>query len=756
MSEKVKKAAEKQRAAAAAAEAEKIRQQMIDEMYEEIRLEKYNFEQRALLDEQQMEMRKIQLENTWSAVHKNQEAFEKYLLDDEKEENWIWYTKCDGLPNPAVQSDMNTYFFIWSMENANFTMAHIANKCRIIIYLLIKVDELIERAKSNSTGYIEEWKVIRQRFRNKLEEGVNQACYRLLRQIERDMVRVDMKNAIYVYESAEITSCLWALIKLPISLRVVPVNDRKAIEVEFREIGISIKMPLDIDGYCMAIRGLWTIYDHISDTCSTYEMAEIPIESQLNIDLLTYCQNLYSSKQQIREDQAEEREKRLQEKKAKLEKLQNPPAVIKPDRKKKGKKQIKVKKSEPEADLEPLPYLPTPDEILLSREEDIRKALRKHLSIRSEKTEINLRKYKILGGIYHVDLFYQPPQPKDLGKRTFLTTLEIPKELKQVPFYKEYHPPAPAPDDERTPEVIEEEIKALEAAMEALALVTLKLPNTILWFEPPLVAHWMAEKKIWSTQFIHDIKFNEEQQMITFRTGRLGIHGLAANKFVNLPFQSWELKPDCGKNSKTGILLNIIGAAVQVEFIVREDTVCLSSMIGGTCSALEDIIGRYMKIKSLMRTMQSSGCDLFPERDAFCYVKGLSMKHPIMERHLQECMGLLCTGYSFSWSRWNATRSSREIVVQCKELTGSANERSSLTLLVTPVQTVEIQCSEVSQEFSDAPTDGEHAKFYSDLYHYALHKASIKTGIAMNEISFKLVRSVVSLLQLTNVISMSS
>lgn len=37
---------------------------------------------------------------------------------------------------------------------------------------------------------------------------------------------------------------------------------------------------------------------------------------------------------------------------------------------------------------------------------------------------MNLRKYRILGGVFRVDLLYQPPQPKDLGKETYLTTRE--------------------------------------------------------------------------------------------------------------------------------------------------------------------------------------------------------------------------------------------------------------------------------------------------------------------------------------------
>lgn len=54
--------------------------------------------------------------------------------------------------------------------------------------------------------------------------------------------------------------------------------------------------------------------------------------------------------------------------------------------------------------------------------DDSRKELRKLLFTRCEKTEINLRKYKILGGVYHIDLIYQPPQPKDMRGNIFLTT----------------------------------------------------------------------------------------------------------------------------------------------------------------------------------------------------------------------------------------------------------------------------------------------------------------------------------------------
>ena len=68
--------------------------------------------------------------------------------------------------------------------------------------------------------------------------------------------------------------------------------------------------------------------------------------------------------------------------------------------------------------------------------------------------------------------------------------------------------------------------------------------------------------------------------------------------------------------------------------------------------------------------MRDGGCDLFPEADAYSYVKGLPVKHLVTEKHLQACIGLLCTAYTFAWSRWNATRVPRQIVIQFKELHG--------------------------------------------------------------------------------------
>ena len=48
------------------------------------------------------------------------------------------------------------------------------------------------------------------------------------------------------------------------------------------------------------------------------------------------------------------------------------------------------------------------------------------------------------------------------------------------------------------------------------------------------------------------------------RTTRLGVMGLAMNRFANLPFQNWEMKPSGPQNAS----LTLMGSIVVAEFTI--------------------------------------------------------------------------------------------------------------------------------------------------------------------------------------------
>ncbi|XP_071861726.1 dynein axonemal intermediate chain 7 isoform X2 [Bombus fervidus] len=719
---------------------EDIRDLMIKDMQEEIRLEQYDKKRKMEMEAEEATIRQTQLKQTSVILSRHWTEYANNILNLKQEENWARYMTCDGLPDPGSLSDMNTFLFLWPLSDKEASMNTIEEKCRVITHLLSKIDRIIRFSTIDSKEYVVECESIATKLRIELQRWIDLACYRLLRNIEANMIREDMKTTRYVRATNKAVCCVWAPIALPIGLkrqggdieRSSLIAHGKSIEIEFEEMKLTIKMPSDLDCHRMAIRGLWLAYDHYSIEANSYRMPQLPENLfdlwNPSLDLLEYSTREYEEKVRLHEEQAEGRRLRLEEKKAILERMEYPPVSPRLDKRRKREKAMSES--------------------------------RKLLFTRCETTEVNLRKYRILGGVFRVDLLYQPPQPKDLGKETYLTTLELPKEPKFVPFLRSYETPKAPLESERTPEVIEAEMKALELAMDALVLLTLKLPDSVFWFEPPVVAHWLPEKEMWSTKHVHDVKFNEEKQTITFRTGKLGIHGLAGYKYANLPFQSWELKPEMGKSGRdhAGVVLSITAATIQAEFVVRANRVCLNSLTGAASTPIKEIIGEYFELECLIERLQQVGCDLFPERDAASYLKGLSIKHPVAEKHLRECMALLSTSYIFSWSRWNATRSFREIVLQFKEVHGCvAKQRTNLTLLVTSSRTMRIRCTEVSSEFSDLPLDdNEDIKFYADLYQLALNTAGIKTRLLTERMSYKLASTVTQLLERTNVISLSS
>ena len=63
-------------------------------------------------------------------------------------------------------------------------------------------------------------------LREKLQFWIDSASYRLLRHIEEDTERVDIKNSRFVQQLTPLVSCFWAFIRLPISVKKVSEKDR--------------------------------------------------------------------------------------------------------------------------------------------------------------------------------------------------------------------------------------------------------------------------------------------------------------------------------------------------------------------------------------------------------------------------------------------------------------------------------------------------------------------------------------------------
>ena len=85
-------------------------------------------------------------------------------------------------------------------------------------------------------------------------------------------------------------------------------------------------------------------------------------------------------------------------------------------------------------------------------------------------------------------------------------------------------------------------------------------------------------------------------------TGDACIFGLSAFRFSNLPFQSWELRPD-GPNRA---VIALSAAAVQAEFALEPGLVTLVKFSSGNKPPVRGIIDVPMKLKDLINSMSKT------------------------------------------------------------------------------------------------------------------------------------------------------
>ncbi|XP_030378327.1 axonemal 84 kDa protein [Scaptodrosophila lebanonensis] len=216
----------------------------------------------------------------------------------------------------------------------------------------------------------------------------------------------------------------------------------------------------------------------------------------------------------------------------------------------------------------------------------------------------------------------------------------------------------------------------------------------------------------WSTRDVHDTKFNEDKLSIQFRTGRLGIFGFALNKYSNMPYQTWDLRPDM--KNPGNILFSFTASLISLDMTINEAGYTVHNFQGGSTQGITDMLGKTMSLAELKATLILSAVDIFPDEDAFCYTEGSCEKNYVMEMHAYACISTLALSHNFSWSRWNLLAGSRTAVLLIRELIEGKKVPYYSTLLVTPLKTSIIDCTEVSASFNAVGIAG--MEYYADLY----------------------------------------
>uniref|UniRef100_A0A2K6GBM9 Dynein axonemal intermediate chain 7 n=1 Tax=Propithecus coquereli TaxID=379532 RepID=A0A2K6GBM9_PROCO len=317
-----------------------------------------------------------------------------------------------------------------------------------------------------------------------------------------------------------------------------------------------------------------------------------------------------------------------------------------------------------------------------------------------EDNEVDLCQFTPLGGVYHLDILELPPQCKPVKGWMIV---EILKEGLQKYKYP------PETTEEYDPENVFPPID-----------VTLEVHENVIFFEDPMVVRWDAEGKHWRTDGISNVSYNQEERLITFCLETFGPVTLIQDTHINMPYQSWELRPlDVNK-----VLLIVTTVFTEIQIQIKENLCMLSSIKLKDKKEYSSILeGKWMTPFSFIMALKEAGLNIFPSVHSHFYV-AINTKVPLVEMKAYRQMALLSSAFAFGWSKWNLLCNSTKVVFKVKEhLTEECTKNPNWVLLMfTGDRAQTLKINEESEAFSEALK--EETEFHSTLYHMVKDFAS--------------------------------
>ncbi|XP_034883938.1 protein CASC1 isoform X3 [Mirounga leonina] len=664
---------------------------------------KYEKEEMERLEIQRIEKEKWQQLEAKDLERRNEELEELYLLEGcfpEAEKlkrdtrllsQWKHYIQCDGSPDPSKSPEINTFISLWK-EETNETLEEVIAKSKLVLNLIDKLKLIL----LETPPYDLEDKNIAQyqgsilELQELLHLKFNIATEMLLRQAST-LADLDSGNMEKVIQDENVTLYVWANLK----------KNPRYKSVRFSETQIGFEIPRILATSDIALRLLHTHYDHVTP------LRPVPTSLQEHTATVTHfvkdeVQNEEAAISRELQEEGKQRENEsnsVQEEETKFEEEGD------------SEVQMSFVQEEPEATKFELEMKLLSETVLSDN-------------------EVDLCQFTTLGGVYHLDTLELPPQCKPMKGWMIV---EILKEGLQKYIY----PPETTEDVET-----ENAFPPIE--------VTLEVQKNVIFFEDPMVARWDAEGKHWQTDGISNVSYKSEERLITFSLETFGPVTLIQDSHINMPFQSWELRPlDVNK-----VLLTVTTVFTEIQIQIKENLCMLASIKLNNKKHSSILEGKWMTPISFICTLKEAGLNIFPSGHSHFYVV-INYKDPLVEMKAYRQLALLSSAFAFGWSKWNIVCNSKKVIVKLKEhLTEEPTQKPNWTLLMFSGDRAQrLKINEDSEAFSEALQ--EETEFHSTLYHMVKDFASKKAMEKIRSSNCQVIDSVCYMLLSTRLLSYS-
>uniref|UniRef100_H2ZH41 Uncharacterized protein n=1 Tax=Ciona savignyi TaxID=51511 RepID=H2ZH41_CIOSA len=581
---------------------------------------------------------------------------------------WNRYMRCDGKPDPTSVKEINTFISLLKETGSPDTNV-VLEDAQLILSLIKELNQLLEDySPEEFAEKSENYKQTILSLQDLLLNRYDEATLKILKEAsyEADSESGNLQKTV---SGDNETIMLWANLNK---------NPRFKF-FEFEEDKITFELPKVLAMADIAVRILRTKFDHYSHQCSSFQPKikkpkeevitpfsipepELPVETSVEDKVETG-----SHKEEDEDTTSVTDEGRKS--------VENDPA-------KEEEKTDETKNAENEGNEST-----NPSEIKVTVDED-------ELDDILDPDVVDLRQFSPLGGVFHVDLVKTPPQPNVVRGWTLTQILDKP--LTAVKY----------PSD--NPNV------GKSASRQPPIGLTFTLPQDVMFFEEPQVAKWDPTDKHWKTSGITDTNYDEENRKLSLKTQEFGIFSLMQDSHLNMPFQSWELKP-----KGNSVVLTITAAIAEVAIEVKGTECRLVAPAEDPPTELSGLYGKWMSPAELILSMQKSGVNVFPATDSHKFV---SIQSKVDMDRIYEQMAVLSSNFAFSWSKWNNDAGSEKVILQvcesgylCQQLVLSDDDFS--IFYVADEIAYKLALSEYDGNFSDTIASG--ASYQCDLLHAA-------------------------------------
>uniref|UniRef100_A0A2K6LIP3 Dynein axonemal intermediate chain 7 n=1 Tax=Rhinopithecus bieti TaxID=61621 RepID=A0A2K6LIP3_RHIBE len=652
----------------------------------------------------------------------NEELEELYLLErcfPEAEKlkqetrllsRWKHYIQCDGSPDPSVAQEMNTFISLWK-EKTNETFEEVIEKSKVVLNLIEKLNLFYWKRPPCDLQDKKYNKQYQESILNNLQELLhlkfNVATEILLQ--TSTLADLDSGNMEKVIKDENVTLYVWANLK----------KNPRHRSVRFSETQIGFEIPRILATSDIAVRLLHTHYDHVSalHPVSTPSKEHTSTVTELVKDDIENVEKAISKEVKEESKQQGKRSHLIQKEEIKVEEERD---------------DIEVKMSSAEEESEAIKC--ELEMKILS--ETVSAAQLLLVENSSEKPDffendvVDLCQFTTLGGVYHLDILELPPQCKPVKGWMIV---EILKEGLQ----KYTYPPETTEDFET-----ENAFPPIE--------VTLEVHENVIFFEDPMVVRWDAEGKHWRTDGISNVSYKPNKRLVTFSLDTFGPVTLIQDAHINMPYQSWELRPlDVNK-----VLLTVTTVFTEIQIQIKENLCMLSSVKLKDKKHISILEGTWMTPIPFIIALKEAGLNIFPTRHSHFYVI-INNKVPLVEVKAYRQMALLSSAFAFGWSKWNLLCNSTKVVFKVREhLTEECTENPNWALLMFSGDRAQrLKIKEESEAFSEALK--EETEFHSTLYHMVRDFSSKEAMEKVRSSSCQFVNSVCHMLLSTRLLSYS-